>query len=268
MPGLVEYGMVRPYSSGNKGAECLMTHSGFEQGTMMTDHIGIYDEAIDSRFCEQCITMFENSNHVTRGRFGGGERQDIKDSEDICISMHPEWQPVVSQLMVSLSSHLARYVRQYCYLLFCNMGSEYTDDNGKSAVLTPENLANLPERGMGALIQSNFRPTVFNMQKYCKGQGGYHRWHSEIYPGEPNCETLHRVLFFIYYLNDVSDGGETLFYYQNRAVEPRQGRLIIAPAGFTHTHKGEIPLSNDKYIITSWIMYHRYESLVEQGGPL
>ena len=38
-------------------------------------------------------------------------------------------------------------------------------------------------------------------------------------------ETLHRVLLWQFYLNDVVDGGETEFLYQNRKVEARKGRL-------------------------------------------
>jgi hypothetical protein len=49
--------------------------------------------------------------------------------------------------------------------------------------------------------------------------------------------------------------------YQQRKIEARQGRLIIAPAGFTHTHKGHVPASGDKYIATSWILFQRAEAL-------
>ena len=48
------------------------------------------------------------------------------------------------------------------------------------------------------------------------------------------------------------------------AGETRKGRLIIAPAGFTHTHKGHVPASGDKYIATSWILFRRAEELFAQ----
>jgi hypothetical protein len=54
------------------------------------------------------------------------------------------------------------------------------------------------------------------------------------------------------YLNDVEDGGETEFLYQRMRVKPKQGTLLIWPAGFTHTHRGNPPLSNNKYVITGW----------------
>jgi hypothetical protein len=44
-------------------------------------------------------------------------------------------------------------------------------------------------------------------------------------------------------------------------VKPKKGSLVIFPAGFTHTHKGHVPLSDDKYVVTSWLMYNRAEQL-------
>jgi len=63
----------------------------------------------------------------------------------------------------------------------------------------------------------------------------------------------------LYYLNDVEEGGETEFHYQDMKVKPKKGSLIIFPAGFTHTHKGNIPLSDEKYVVTSWLMYNKAE---------
>jgi len=74
-------------------------------------------------------------------------------------------------------------------------------------------------------------------------------------------------LLFQFYLNDVAEGGETEFYYQQRKVEARQGRLIIAPAGFTHTHKGNVSRSGDKYVATSWILFQRAEAMFGAPSP-
>ena len=68
------------------------------------------------------------------------------------------------------------------------------------------------------------------------------------------------------YLNDVDDGGETEFYYQQRALKPKAGQLVIAPAYFTHTHRGLVPRSNDKYILTSWILHQSGEQLFGNTG--
>lgn len=79
-------------------------------------------------------------------------------------------------------------------------------------------------------------------------QEGYHIWHYE----SCNREVCNRLLTWMLYLNDVEEGGETEFLYQSMRVKPKQGTLLIWPAAFTHTHRGNPPLSNPKYIVTGW----------------
>ena len=89
-----------------------------------------------------------------------------------------------------------------------------------------------------------------NIQRTLPGEG-YHTWHCE-----NDCrsrEALPRVLASMMYLNDVDDGGETEFLYQSKRFSPKKGRVLLWPAQFTHTHRGNPPLSGEKYIITSWI---------------
>ena len=81
--------------------------------------------------------------------------------------------------------------------------------------------------------------------------GGYHTWHYET----DRRDTSNRVLAWMVYLNDVEEGGETEFLYQHMRVKPTQGTFVIWPAGFTHTHRGNPPLSGDKYIMTGWLQY-------------
>ena len=57
------------------------------------------------------------------------------------------------------------------------------------------------------------------------------------------------------YLNTVEEGGETEFLYQSQRVKPVKGRIVIWPAGFPYVHRGNPPLSGEKYIVTSWISF-------------
>ena len=94
--------------------------------------------------------------------------------------------------------------------------------------------------------------TIFTVkiQKTVPGQG-YHVWHCE------NAARIHRdrSCAFMVYLNDVEEGGETEFLYQSKRIKPEKGKLLIWPAHFTHIHRGNPPLSGEKYIITGWVEY-------------
>ena len=68
------------------------------------------------------------------------------------------------------------------------------------------------------------------------------------------------------YLNDNFDEGETEFLFQQRAIVPRTGSLLIAPTAFTHTHRGNRPQRGDKFIATSWILFQRADALFAGGG--
>mgnify|MGYP003351836575 CR=1 FL=1 len=57
---------------------------------------------------------------------------------------------------------------------------------------------------------------------------------------------------YLMYLNDVEEGGETEFLYYPKRIKPKKGTLIMWPAGFTHTHRGNPPISNEKYIVATW----------------
>lgn len=79
--------------------------------------------------------------------------------------------------------------------------------------------------------------------------GGYHLWHYE----DTGIAHAQRELVWMIYLNDMPDGeAETEFLYQKRRIKPTKGTVVIWPAGYTHTHKGNTVLTQDKYILTGW----------------
>jgi|MDTC01.2.fsa_nt_gb hypothetical protein len=90
---------------------------------------------------------------------------------------------------------------------------------------------------------------AFNLQKTIPGQG-YHAWHCE-----DSGLSRDRKLVVMMYLNEDFEGGETEFLYQSKRIKPKTGQVIVWPANFTHTHRGNPPLTGEKYIATSWVCH-------------
>ena len=89
-----------------------------------------------------------------------------------------------------------------------------------------------------------------NIQKYEPG-GGYKNWHCE----RAGLRDALRCMAFMTYLNDVSDGGGTDFKYQNITAPAKKGLTLIWPSDWTHTHRGQVSPTQEKYIITGWFNY-------------
>ena len=78
--------------------------------------------------------------------------------------------------------------------------------------------------------------------------GGYHSFHCE----NDAWRNRNRTLTWMIYLNDVEEGGETEFLYQQLKIKPKRNTCVIWPGSFTHLHRGNPPISGTKYILTGW----------------
>jgi len=96
--------------------------------------------------------------------------------------------------------------------------------------------------------------------------GGYHVYHCE---NNAWCNVTRTVAWMIY-LNDVEEGGETDFLYQKVRVKPTKGTALFWPGGFTHIHRGNPPISNNKYILTGWFapLAGMYRFKMEGGSSM
>ena len=102
---------------------------------------------------------------------------------------------------------------------------------------------------LSRLMHHKLSPYV-RVQKTTPGQG-YHVWHSD----NSSIFTSRRVAVVSLYLNTIEEGGETEFLYQGIRVSPVEGTLVLFPAGWTHTHRGNPPLKETKYILTTWLVF-------------
>ena len=231
---------------------------------MNSDYIELYPGAIDGAACLALIERFELSGNTQPGRSASGVDRRVKHSLDICIDDHPEWADVVNFLNNAMMGALVRYVRRYPQTMIGPLTLRQRDPaSGQERLLDPDAIKALPDAALQKLLAGMFRPGTINLQKYLADQGGYPAWHCENYPqaGDGQCLALHRVLLWSVYLNADFSAGETEFYEQRRAIQPQTGALLIAPAAFTHTHRGNRPVGGDKYIATSWVLFQPAERL-------
>ena len=62
-----------------------------------------------------------------------------------------------------------------------------------------------------------------------------------------------RFLAFFWYLNDVELGGETFF--SHTSIQPKKGRLVIFPPFWMFPHMGAVPISDEKFLMSSYLNY-------------
>lgn len=182
--------------------------------------VGVFDGAYTKEFCETLVQHYENMVALGYGKTrkaSEGAQKVAKDDTQIFPGDAVEYIP------------LQQYQEEFNILFWEFFYKAYAEEY--SAL---ENSGH----------HSNFS---FKLQKTQPG-GGYHVWHYE----SSSREHSHRLLTWILYLNDIEDGGETEFLYQHMRVKPKQGTLVIWPAAFTHTHRGNPPLKDNKYIVTGW----------------
>jgi len=223
----------------------------------MTDFIETYPNALSEVFCKNFISSFEQSPHKNQGRTGGGVDTNKKISHDIYLNEQPEFHQQLNEITRVCTENIVDYVCKYYFSLISGIALTLKHPvTQKPVQLTADNFEEVGRPNVLNLIKYLFRLAPINAQKYDRGIGNYGYWHSEIYPQIGHNDALHRTLLFLIYLNDVDEGGETDFYYQKKSITPKAGTMIIAPCGFTHTHRGNIPISNDKYVLTSWVLFN------------
>jgi hypothetical protein len=190
------------------------------------DFIGIYDGYIPDEACDQAIELFNKYQEFNKifSRFTSERStQDLKNDKQLfCDPENLTDQEFnvnkLKLIMVNFDTALRHY---------------YNETNIKK--YTAEDIVT----------------DHVKIQKTLPSQG-YHVWHIE---HSSERDMAKRVLVYSIYLNTVDEGGETEFLYQSQRVKPVKGRIVIWPAGFPYIHRGNPPLSGEKYIITSWISF-------------
>ena len=105
---------------------------------------------------------------------------------------------------------------------------------------------------------SLFTKESFIIQHY-KPNEGFLKWHFERNDDHYLAGT--RALVFMTYLNDVNDGGGTEFLYQKKKFKAKKGYTLLWPSDFTHTHRGIVSKTKEKYIATGWFHFSKLNNV-------
>ncbi len=182
--------------------------------------------ALSPELCNSFIESFEASDEKKPGVLYGPEGQSStsgKKSTD--LTFHPgyledkTWGPLLNQLVPIIENAQSFYVNRY------------SDAFQK---LDPFRI-----------------DSHFNMQRYLPNEG-FSGWHCE----RAGLKHSNRILVWMVYLNDVTDGGETEFFYQKHWEESKQGKLLIWPSDWPYLHRGVSSPTQTKYVLTGWFVHY------------
>ena len=198
------------------------------------DTIGIFDNVLSKTNCKRYIKRLEDAikdGHAGPGMASSGLNEDVKSSIDFnFLNLTNNRDAKLLELITETFNHnlTNNYLNKFPY------NSEYRHNS---------------------IVESKTFYPSFNIQKYEKQKGHYNGWHVE----KDNIDTSSRAFVFILYLNDVEMGGHTEFLFDNNGeyfkVQPKAGRLIIHPSSWPYIHRGNVPISNNKYIVTTWLNF-------------
>ena len=191
---------------------------------MFQDFIGVFDNVLEPAECQQFIDYFESMKSLNLVY----NRQEMRDSaphrknDETLFILENDILPLAKQNPI-----METFVKKFwpCYQEYASEFSILQDIETHGIVSA-------------------------RLQKTPPG-GGYHAWHFE----SASTPVATRIVAWGLYLNNIEHGGETEFLYQRRRMAAKQGRLVIWPAGFTHTHRGNPPLTESKYLLTGWLEF-------------
>jgi hypothetical protein len=176
---------------------------------------GIFDDELPAPTCRDIIRRFEADRRKVQGMVGDGKNgggtvdPSIKATTEILLWTCRKGWEDVNELIVA---SLQRRLQQY---------------------LKP----------FAEAFPIGIYPEEPRITRYRVGEG-FNVWHSDNIGRSPT-----RVITAIWYLNTVERGGETWYKWQDRAVEPVEGRLLLCPVGWPFIHRGNPPESGPKYIL-------------------
>ena len=187
----------------------------------MDEYIMEISGAATPEFCAALIEKYEQDSRALPGLIGPERATDteIRDSMNIEMHLYPDWKKEVDELRAMVYSRLP----------------EYIDDIhvGKTKSMWKDGY-----------------DMTYTMMKYVPG--GHYSWHNDFNFDDQTGLGGCRTVTWLFYLNDVEEGGETEFKW-GRKIKPETGKLVLFPSCMTMVHRGNPVVSGSKYLVVGWL---------------
>lgn len=182
--------------------------------------IGIFDNVFEEGYIDQLITFFESKEGLNLVQNSSVHK--IPSTDRDMDEMHLADPMAIQSVPAMFTQHFFTRLWEHIYPLYTK----------EFAILGA-----LKMQGEGLKM------------KRIKPGGGFHSWHCEGMGQTPQRRIVAQL-----YMNDVDEAGETEFLYQQKRISPKRNRLLLWPADWTHTHRGNPPIGDtNKYILTTWL---------------
>lgn len=184
------------------------------------NYIGIYPDALAPQVCNQMIQAFEQSPLDWVQTDLDGTRHFT----ELNLSTIPAWKPIVDILIHSMQKLVPIYRET-----FSIADQMWPVSHGYEQ---------------------------FRMKRYLPNDHDEFGFHSDV----GSYDSARRFLAFLWYLNDVKNGGETRFqmtadHDQAIRIAPRAGTVLMFPSLWTYPHLGQKPVSGPKWVVSGYLHY-------------
>ena len=188
--------------------------------------IGVFHNAVSKEFCDKMITHYEN-----RASYGFSfNRQTLENVPKNSKDNHVYPLELDIDPIAITSNHV--FIKDFATAVWeCH--KIYSEKYG----------------ALNSLATYAFSESI-KIQKTNPSEG-YHIWHCE----HGSIATGRRLMLVMLYLNDIEEGGETEFLYQSVRIKPTVGTILLCPGSWTHTHRGNPPLTGSKYVMNTWMEF-------------
>lgn len=182
-------------------------------------YISVWDNVLSAEKCEEIIAEFEKAQEHHKKTEHPEYRSftEINFFDPALLSNNPKFEDLSMELLGKVSEYVESY-RQH------------------------NNIAFFPTQCHNEEVR---------MKKYFAGTEDDFKYHADV----GDYASARRFLVCFFYLNTVEEGGETVFPDYNTSIKPVQGRLAVFPPFWTHPHQAQPAVSNDKYIVGTYLHY-------------